>query len=136
LTERRWPRWEVRRKDSERNHPFDYQQPLWSKRFPDFDKFNGEPSLQDELGKPPDLDLFTKLYRPSVMHEELAGSEDEYNVDRIKVEGVVVRYVEEMQSVQLTVEGELPQEMLDALTHDLIEKLAVLENAPCELLRL
>ena len=33
LTERRWSRWEVRRKDGERNHLFDYQQAVWAKQF-------------------------------------------------------------------------------------------------------
>jgi hypothetical protein len=146
LTERHWPRWEVRRRDGQRNHLFDYQQALWAKQIPELNKPDGElarlkqqfeiPSLQDELGKPPDLDLFAQLYKPSVVREELAGSEDEYNVHRIKVEGVVVRYVEEMESVQMTVEGELPQKTLDAITHDLLKKLSALENTPCELIRL
>ena len=57
----------------------------------------------------PDLDLFVRLFKPSVTHEEIAESEDEYNVNRIKVEGVVVRYVEEMDSIQMTVEGDLPR---------------------------
>ncbi len=36
----------------------------------------------------------------------------------------------------MTVEGELPQKILDTLTRDLFEKLRALENAPCELIRL
>ena len=60
----------------------------------------------------------------------------EYNVHRIKVEGTVVRYVEETDSIQMTVEGELPQKTLDALTRDLRDKLSALENAPCELIGL
>jgi len=48
------------------------------------------------LGKSPDLDLFARLYKPRVEHEDMAGLEDEYNVHRIKVEGVVVRYVEDV----------------------------------------
>jgi len=35
LTERRWPRWEVRRKDGENNHLFDYQQAVWAKQMPE-----------------------------------------------------------------------------------------------------
>ena len=49
---------------------------------------------------------------------------------------MVVRYVEDMRSIQMTVEGELPQQVLDVLTRDLLRKLASLENAPCELVRL
>jgi len=109
LTERRWSRWEVRRKDGERNHLFDYQQAAWAKQIPELSKPDRKldrlkkefkiPSLQEELGNSPDLDLFARLYKPPVTHEEIAKSEDENNVHRIKVEGAVVRYVEEMDSI-------------------------------------
>jgi hypothetical protein len=146
LTKRRWARWEVRRKDGNRNHLFEYQQAVWAKQIPELSKPDGEldrlteefdiPSLQQELGRGPDLDLFARLYKPPVRHEELAKLEDEFNVHRIRIEAVIVRYVEEMDSVQMTVEGELPQKILDTLTRDLIEKLAGLENAVCELIQL
>lgn len=146
LTERRWPRWEVSRKDGELNHLFEYQQAVWAKQIPELGKAGGEiarmkkefqiPSLAEVLGKPPDLELFARLYKPSVAHEELAKSEDEYNVYRIIVEGVVVRYVEQVTSIQMTVEGELPQKTLDTLTRDLLDKFSALENVPCELIRL
>lgn len=146
LTERKWPRWEVRRKDGKPNHLFEYEQAVWAKRIPELGKANRElakmkqeneiPSLEEELGKPLDLELFDRLYKPPVAYEALGKSEEEYNVCRIKVEGVVVRYVEEMDAVQMTVEGELPQKTLDALTHDLLDKLSRLENAACDLIRL
>jgi len=146
LTERRWPRWEVRRKDGERNHLFDYQQAAWAKRFPEFDKPDGVlgrvkqqfeiPSLKEELGKPPDLNLFERRFRPPVAHEVIPGSVEEYNVHRVSIGGVTVRYVEGMDCVQMTVEGELPKDTLDVLTCDLFDKLSALENSPCELIRL
>jgi hypothetical protein len=146
LTERRWPRWEVRRKDGNGNHLFDYAQAVLAKRVPELSKPDGElarlkkqfeiPSLEEELGKSPDLDLFARLYKPPVAHEELARAEDEYNIRRIKIESVVVRYVEAMDSIQMTVEGELPQRTLDVLIRDLRDKLSALENAPCEAIRL
>jgi hypothetical protein len=143
LTERRWPRWEVRRKDGELNHLFDYQQAVWAKKMPELGKAGRElnknlniPTAEEELGKPLDLELFSHLYKPAVAHEPVAKPDDEHNVYRIKVEGVVVRYVEEMDAIQVTVEGDLPQKTLDALTHDLIDKLSALENTPCELARL
>ena len=146
MTERQWPRWEVRRKDGNRNHLFDYDQAVWAKRIPELSKPDGKlaglkpeykiPSLEEELGRSPDLELFNRLYKPPVALEELAKSEDEYNVRRIKVEGVIVRYVEEMDSIQMTVEGELPQKTLDTLTRDLLDKLSALENAACDLIRL
>lgn len=143
LTERRWQRWEVRHKDGERNHLFDYQQAVWAKKMPELGKASRElsknlkiPTAEEELGKPLDLELFDRLYKPAVAHEAVTRSEDEHNVVRIKVEGMVVRYVEEMDAIQMTVEGELPQKALDALTRDLLDKLSKLENVPCELIRL
>ncbi len=146
LTERRWPRWEIRRKDGERNHLFEYRQAVWAKQFPEFDKPDGVlgrmrqqfeiPTLEKELGRQPDLNLFGRRYKPPVAHEGMPGSVEEYNVHRIKIGDVVVRYVETMDNVQMTVEGELPERILDGLTRDLLDKLSALENAPCELIRL
>jgi hypothetical protein len=146
LTERRWPRWEVRRRDGKGNHLFEYQQAAWAKQFPELrapydelarlEKEIKPPSLAQELGKPVDLELFARFYQSPVAHEELGQSEEEYTVHRIKVGGVVVRYVEEMFSIQMTVEGTLPPKTLDTLTRDLLDKLSPLENSPCQLIQL
>ena len=148
LTERHWPRWEIRRKDGEMNHLFGYQQAAWAKQMPEVESADSElarlkkqfeiPTLKEELGKSPDLEMFARLYKPPLAYEELAKSEseEEYNVRRINVAGVVVRYVEEMTGIQMTVEGELPQKTLDILTRDLLDKLSALENSPCEIVRL
>jgi hypothetical protein len=146
LTDRRWPRWEVRRADGKPNHLFDYQQALWAKQRPELYGPDGEvakvvkgfniPPLAERLGRDPDLELFLRRYKPQIAHEELTDSPAEYNVYRIRIEGVMVRYVEEIDYIHLTVEGELPKVTLDALARDLCEKLSALENAPCELTRL
>ena len=146
LTERRWPRWEVRRKDGELNHLFDYQQAVWAKKISELEKANAElapfkkelkiPPVEQELGKPLDLELYGRLYKPAVAHEPVAPSDDEHNVVRIKVKDVIVRYVEEVDAIQLTVEGDLPQQTLDALTGDLLDKFSKLENTPCKLIQL
>ena len=146
LTERRWLRWEVRRKDGEMNHLVAFRQAVMTKQIAGFAKANKElaklqknlgiPSLEEELGRPPDLDLFAKRYRPPVDHEVLPQPIEEFDVHRIKVGGIIVRYVEDMHSVQLTVEGDLPQETVADLTRDLVDKLSMLENAPFELIKL
>jgi negative regulator of sigma E activity len=78
----------------------------------------------------------TKLFSPEIPHEVLPKKQDVYNVHRIKVEGVLVRYVENMHSVQMTVEGELPPATIEALASDLTYKLSALENAPVVLKQL
>ncbi len=88
--------------------------------------------LAEELGARPDPDIAANLYCPQLPHAPMPELEDEYRVFRIQVDGVVVRYVEDMYSIQINVEGELPRPAIDALASDLRDKLTALENAPCE----
>ena len=94
------------------------------------------PSLEEELGMRPVFDVLARLYRPDAAHEEAPKVEGENGVYRIRVGGVVVRYVESMHCIQMTVEGDLPQPTIDALTSDLRSKFSALENTPCELRQL
>jgi len=65
-------------------------------------------------------------------HEEVPKAEEEYNVFRIKIEGIVVRYIADMHSIQMTAEGDLPQGSVQALASDLAGKMSALENTPYE----
>lgn len=138
LTDRRWQRWEVRRSDGKCHHLFEYQSALWDRQHPAIRNLSQTtgPTLEDELGRVPDLELFERLYRPALSHEALPDLEDEYNVHRIRIEGVVVRYVEWMSSIHMTVEGELRSEITELLGNDLFTKFAALENAACQIVRL
>ena len=68
------------------------------------------------------------LFRPPIPHEATPKMEDEHNVFRNKINGVVIRYVVESSSIQVTVEGNLAQPAVDAVTSDLVRKLSRLEN--------
>jgi hypothetical protein len=72
------------------------------------------------------------LYRPSVPHECMPEQEDEYNVHRIRVEGIVIRYVEDDWTVQVTVEGDLSAELVEIVRRDLTTTLEALERSPIE----
>ena len=137
LTERRWQQWEIRRKDGRQNRLWKIRLALWT-RDAGWEKEYTEhlETLTRELGARPNLDVVAALYRPEIPHEEVKNREDEHRTFRIKVDGVVVRYVEDMSSIQMTVEGELSQELIDALTSDLVEKLTTLENTLYEAKRL
>ena len=128
LTERRWTRFEVQRSDRKRNHVFEMRQVLWSRQMRWDGLESQESRLRDELGALPDLELIPSLYRPPVAHEVLPQKEDEYSVHRIRVEGTVVRYVEEGYTVQATVEGKLEPEIVEQLRRDLTRKLETLEQ--------
>lgn len=137
LTDRRWPRWEVRRKDGCRNHLWEQRHALWLsaiQREDDFQKQMAE--LTENLGCRPDLNLVARLYQPAIAHEALPELEDEFRVSRIKIDDVVVRYVEDTRTIQFTIEGDLPAQTMEVLVGELRDKMSALENAECEVLRL
>lgn len=137
LTERRWQCWEVIRQDRKSNHLWQIGQAVWSQSVGWKKELQEQiAELKHTLGAQPDLNLMTKLFSPEIPHEVLPKKQDVYNVHRIKVEGVLVRYVENMHSVQMTVEGELPPATIEALASDLTYKLSALENAPVVLKQL
>jgi len=137
-TDRNWPRWEVYRNDKKSLHLFEYQTELWTKQSPallgTLQPADDE-TLEKQIGKKPDLNAFSFSFKPPVKHDEvLSKDDDEYGTHRIRINGIIVRYNEESYCVRLTIEGELSQSFLDALTMDLQEKLSRMENTPCDLI--
>jgi hypothetical protein len=138
LTARQWPRWEIRREDGQRTHLFEYQQAIWEREIPAYhsqmEELSGDlkaPSLEEVLGMPPDLDRFNRLYKPSIAHEVIRDEDEGFRVRRIRVAGVIVRYVDDMDCIQMTVEGDLLEEVTESLSRELVETLAAIENSPC-----
>jgi hypothetical protein len=140
LTRRRWKRWDICRRDGSGNELFwinsawkykDRGGPRTTQMF--------EESMQrltDELGFRPDLELYEQLYAPPVPHQKIAERENEFQVYRIDVNGVIVRYNEQGSSVLITIEGDLPASTADILVSDLVDKLSTLERRPYEIFRL
>jgi hypothetical protein len=135
LTDRRWPRCEVRRKDKKGLHLFEIGQAKWSRDMRWEDAAESLKKVEEALGKPPDFELVDRLYRPDTPHQPIEDREGEYGVKRIQFDGVVVRYVEDSWAIQITVEGTLPEETINAVAEDLRGKLAALENADCEVVK-
>ena len=139
LTDRQWPRWEVRRQDCKPNHLWEYSNANWREIFPKLlgaDEDGDIPTIEQYLGRKPDLAAFRRLYVPSTQHESVPNVEDEYRIFRVRIDGVTVRFVEDSHGIQMTVEGQLPAPVLDTLSREICEKLAYLENVPCELVRI
>ena len=132
LTQRRWPRFEAYRNDRRPNHLFELRTVLWERQMKWASWEARARDLESKLGGPPRLDLVASLYQPSVPHEAVPEQEDEYAIHRIRVDGVVVRYVEDGWTVQVTVEGELATDVVERLRHDLSRTLEALERAPIE----
>jgi hypothetical protein len=53
---------------------------------------------------------------------------EEHRVHRLCVEGVTVRYVEGWHDIRLTVEGVLPDRIVEMIRLDLLTKLTAIEN--------
>ena len=137
LTDRRWREWQISRGDHHAMH-------LWRMR--SLAQFKGvqwaaehldtmeqmiaqtRDSLRSAYGAEPDLDLYARLFNPGLAHTPMPENPEELGVHRIHVGGIVVRYVERMQSVKLVVEGRLPDEVCAALVEDLRHKLESLEH--------
>ena len=142
LTERQWQRWQVYRQDVKQLCLWEIRQALWErdvswlKQTNECSSDEGEsyriPTLEEELGFQPDLDLVKKLFNPDIEHIEVPNDKEEYRVHRIKVLDVIVYYEENLDCIQVTFEGVLPQTIIDGVIENLKEKLTQLLHCPCK----
>jgi hypothetical protein len=94
------------------------------------DREEQELKLREKLGGEPRMDLLPQLYRPPVDHEVLPQLEDEYGVHRIRVGGVVIRFVEDMYCIQVTFEGEVQVDVVESVRANVCKILESLERTP------
>jgi hypothetical protein len=141
LTDRQWPRFEFVRTDGEASRIWQIRHWLEMQEFysqQDFapkarERIRESLESLNAIGIPAHQDpqLIERLYRPKIGHDVVPREEDnfeEYNVYRIRIDGVVARYVEGMHSIVLTVEGQLSPATLDQLVSDLRDRLSQLEG--------
>lgn len=130
LTHRQWQQWTFVRTDRKPNRLWQIRHALWLRKVrwqADLDKQMQQ--LVAELGFVPDLDLVSTLYRADESMAELPPAEDEYNIFRVSVDGITVRFTEEGFLVQAVVEGALQQRVLDRLQQSILDKLSRLHGA-------
>lgn len=120
LTERDWPLWELRRLDGKRNELWEMRQWLWNQ---EHDSGSGV-----EYPEPHDRRALEELYLPATAHESLDS--DEYDITRVEVAGVVVRYQEGFEAVTMSVEGALPGATIAELRDELRSKLQKATGEP------
>jgi hypothetical protein len=79
-----------------------------------------------------DADIYRNRLRPPLDHtvEERDLEGDEYRTHRIRIDGVIIRYVEDMHEIAVTVEGNLRPEKLEILKRHGVETYAKLEGVP------
>lgn len=130
LTKRQWPRFEIHRRDKAPNHLWELRQLEWATTVKWHDREEQELKLREKLGGEPRMDLLPQLYRPPVDHEVLPQLEDDYGVYRIRVGGVVIRFVEDMYLIQATFEGEVQADVVESVRAHVCRSLELLERTP------
>jgi hypothetical protein len=80
--------------------------------------------------------MLQSLYVPNHPHtavssEEEFGDESPFKVKRVRVNDVIVRYVDEDNVIHMIVEGELADESVNELAEDLRAKLEAIQGAAC-----
>jgi hypothetical protein len=134
LPQKNWSRWEIKRTDGKSNHLWEVRQALWHIEVNWIEDFQKSiKTLHTALGHELDVKVIRDIYNPDVPHEAVPEVEDEYQTYRILVDAVTVRYVEDMDSVQVTVEGRLPESTIAQLLENARYKLAYIENATCDI---
>ncbi len=138
LTEREWPRFQVSRKDRVGLHLFQYGMLKFYQQFPKMSDDDGD-DLASELGGEPNLPAFLSLYVPKVKHEAIQKdpeNDDDWQSARILVNGVVVRFSDDMDRLTITVEGDLEKSIVEEIATELEQKLSLVENAECQVKRI
>lgn len=129
LTERRWQRWQLTRADEGPNRLWQIEQAARAQRYDRQPvKSDNLAELTRELGAPPDLALWERLFRPSMPHQVQPHEHDSYGVVRLLIDGLTVRTAFDLYEVQVTIEGELPAAKAAALVEEQVEKLSAIEH--------
>lgn len=129
ITQRPWIRFQIYRADKNRNCIWGLRHLSWSRSVGWDNLKDQEDQLIKALGDLPDPSLLEALYTPKIATEILGEDPEQYSTFRIRVGEVVVRYVEGSFEIQMTAEGVLPQNILDELQKDIVEKLTALEQS-------
>lgn len=130
VVRREWPCWWFSRLDGKRNYLREIRLAFKLRAVEmDAEYMQTQSLLVDALGKVPEQKSIEALYSPALPHESLPQKEDEYGIYRIRIDGTTVRYVEEFHSIQMIVEGDLPEQTVRQLVEDVQGKLAELENS-------
>lgn len=121
-----WQRWAVRRADGGRSFVWELRQVKWKADHPDLGGRDYREALSEELGGVPDIALLDTLYRCEGATALDRRREDDSNVWRIELDGVLVRFTEQSRRIAVMVEGRLAEERLRALQDHVVARLGAL----------
>jgi hypothetical protein len=128
-----WQRWAVKRADGRRSLVWELRRVKWDLDHPDIASTVGfQDSVERELGRVPDVALLDTLYRIDGA-TTLDQRENEFNVWRVEIDGVIVRFTEESRRIEVIVEGRLAEARLRELQAHVLAGLSALHFTTWEL---
>ena len=108
--------------------------PLPPLQIPDMEDSRLLEEIRTEMAgvAPRNREAFERLYKPDGVEYEDPGHPDDSMAlqHQIRVQGVLVRYDEDFSELKLTIEGELPQDVIHKLRDDLKSKIERADGAP------
>lgn len=140
-----WQRWTMRRGDDKRTLLWNLRDLLdtreYAQRWIDEQRAEDEylartqeriarieADLVQDCGRVPDLELLRTLYLCDGAAAVPKLPDDDYNVFRIELDGVMVRFTERSFEIAAIVEGRLADDRLEALQRHIVERLDLLES--------
>ena len=134
LTDRKWERWILERDDGEANG-------LWDIRSRSLARECG-PAMEEAISQLPpeiaefyatdvsddDIEQIESLYKSPFTDNAAVEDEEEFGRYRLDVQGTTVRFDEDMDRIVVTIEGQLPAEVVNEIVAQLKEKLSRLED--------
>ncbi|NOR63567.1 MAG: hypothetical protein GQ535_13860 [Rhodobacteraceae bacterium] len=132
-------RWLLVREDESLNELWQIEQVARASRLSRQDSFAEKYRAEFEArGHIVNADLFYSRFSPPIPHSvvERDPNSDEYRVHRVLIDGVVVRYVEDMHAITVTVEGALSLEKRKALKCHGLETFSGLEGVAYKIVQL
>lgn len=141
LTDRKWERWILERKDGGCNS-------LWKIRSEILRRKYAPAMKQAESQLPPELAEFCSvdvsddeieqkeaLYKSPFSDDVAVEDEEEIGRYRLDVQGTTVRFDEEWRRIVVTIEGQLPAEVVNQIVAELKERVSRLEGTAYTLTR-
>lgn len=127
-TDRRWTQYEVECANG-RGHLWEiHQLAEYLERTDEF-FVKQAAKYRESLPHEPDLAAWRARFQPPVAHESIARQpDDDWNVDRIVVDGTTVRYTQEMRGFKIAIEGPLAESTIATLVEDLRTKLTLADH--------
>jgi len=126
-------RWLLEREDESSNDLFGIESVVRASRSSRLSKFAERYKTKfAQRGHVVDAELFYSRFQPPIPHSPVAidPDSDEFKVHRILIDGVIVRYVEDMHEIAVTVEGELSGDTIEVLKRHGLETYSRLEGLP------